>query len=68
MSENHADRASWNPDSMIEHAASVQRVAKELEKNGHEAAQSDIWLFRGTFLPVPILLSLETEIALKAWL
>ena len=68
MSENNAGRASWNPDSMIENARSLQRVAKELNENGHEAAQSDEWLFRGMILAGPILLSLATEIALKAWL
>ena len=68
MSDKNNDRVSWNPDSMIDNAKSLQRVAKELEKNGQETVQSDICLFQGTFLAVPILLSLATEIALKAWL
>ena len=67
MSNKNDGRTSCNPDSMIENAMSLQRVAKELEKNGHEAGQSDQWLFQGTFLAGPILLSLATEIALKAW-
>ena len=52
---------------MIENAKSLQRVAKELEKNGDEALQSDPWLSQGKFLAVPILLSLAIEITLKAW-
>ena len=52
---------------MIENAKSLQRAAKELDKNGGEYGQSDQWLFRGVFLASPILLSLATEIALKAW-
>ena len=67
MSDKNNGRASWDADSMIENARSLQRVAKELEKNGHEAGQSDNWLFRGMILAGPILLSLATEIALKAW-
>ena len=53
---------------MIENAKSLQRVAKTIYENGHEAAQSDIWLFKGMILAGPILLSLANEIALKAWL
>ena len=60
-------RVSWDADSMIKNAMSLQRVAKELDKNGGEAGQSDQWLFQGVFLAGPILLSLATEIALKAW-
>ena len=67
MSDKNKDRASWDADSMIENAKSLQRVAKELEKNGHEAGQSDAWLFQGIVLAGPILFSLATEIALKAW-
>ena len=52
---------------MMETAKSLQRVAKELGKNGHETLEADLWLFQGKFLAVPILLSLATEIALKAW-
>ena len=44
MSDKNASRASWNLDSMIENAKSLQRVAKAIYENGHEAAQSDIWL------------------------
>ncbi len=75
MSEqNH--RISWNADLMIRHAKALQRVVKELEKN--RPKPSDGWskwnrdteaklLFDGTFLAIPNLLSLATEIALKAW-
>ena len=67
MSDKSNDHVSWDVDSMIKNAKSLQRVAKELEKNSSEALQSDAWLFQGTFLAGPILLSLATEIALKAW-
>ena len=67
MSDKKNDRASWDSDSMIGNAKSLQRVARELEKNGQEAGQSDNWLFQGIVLAGPILLSLATEIALKAW-
>ena len=52
---------------MINSARSLQRVANELEKNGPEPELSDEQLFEGIFLAGPILLSLATEIALKAW-
>lgn len=55
------------PYEMIDEAKSLQRVAKELERNGSEASQRDSVLFRGKGRAVPILLSLATEIALKAW-
>ena len=55
------------PYEMIDEAKSLQRVAKELEGNGSESSQSDSVLLRGKRRAVPILLSLATEIALKAW-
>lgn len=67
MSDKSNDYVSWDAGSMIENAKSLQRVAKELEKNGGETLRSDTRLFHGKFLAVPILLSLATEIALKAW-
>ena len=67
MSDKSNDHASWDASSMIKNAKSLQRVAKELEKNSSEALESDRWLFHGNFLASPILLSLATEIALKAW-
>ena len=67
MSEqNH--RVNWNADSMIKNAKALQCVVKELEKNRPKPSLQDDLLFRGTFLAVPNLLSLATEIALKAWL
>ena len=55
------------PHEMIDEAKSLQRVAKELKQNGSESSQSDSFLSRGKRRAVPILLSLATEIALKAW-
>ena len=67
MVDKNKGRASWDADSMIENAMSLQRAAKELDKSRVETGQSDQWLFQGVFLAGPILLSLATEIALKAW-
>ena len=52
---------------MVDEAKSLQRVAKELGRNGSESSQSDSVLSKGKRRAVPILLSLATEIALKAW-
>ena len=70
--ERDEERSLWDleiafPGTMIREAESLQRVAKKLERNGSESSQSDSVLFKGKFLAVPILLSLATEIALKAW-
>ena len=60
--------ASVNTDSMIRNAKSLQSVVKKLEWNEAESPQSDLFLFQGTTLAEAILLSLATEIALKALL
>ena len=65
MTSNKNDNAIYEPDSMIQNATALQRVAKEL--NGLSRPNSDPLLFEGEFLAVPILLSLATEITLKAW-
>lgn len=67
MSGKSADRTGCDAHSMINTARSLQRAANELEKSGHETGLSDQWLFQGIILAGPILLSLATEIALKAW-
>ena len=75
--QNHEE--SWDPDVMIRNAKSLQRVVEELENNKPESSPLDRWnnrdrgtqdrlLFMGRLLAVPNLLSLATEIALKAWL
>ena len=64
--DNKNSGESWDTDSMIWTAKSLQRVAKELERHG-EPPQSDPLLFSGKLLAVPVLLTLATEIALKAW-
>ena len=51
---------------MIWNAKSLQSVVKKLEWNEAESPQSDPFLSRGTTLAEAILLSLATEIALKA--
>ena len=67
MSGKHTGSISWNPHWMITSAQGLQRVANELDKNHREAGLSDGQLFQGIVLAGPILLSLATEIALKAW-
>ena len=62
------ESANWDTDAMIWNAKSLQSVVKKLEWNEAESPQSDPLLFRGTTLAEAILLSLATEIALKAWL
>ena len=67
MPDNNNRDVSWNIYSMIENAKSLQRVAQELDKNISESSKADTVLFSGTLFAAPILLSLATEIALKAW-
>ena len=52
----------WRPDMMMIRATELGRLAEHLE-----AEQRDGSRFGGTFVAVPILLSLATEISLKAW-
>ncbi len=61
------ERLSDDADSMIWNAKSLQRVANELERKESGPPQKDSFLFWGISLASPILLSLATEIALKAW-
>ena len=67
MPENKNGAENWDTDSMIWNAKSLQRVANELERNTSESLRQDSFLFWGISLAGPILLSLATEIALKAW-
>lgn len=55
-----------NPNTMIWHARSLQRVAKKLEEE-NKLSDSDDLLLYGTIIAVPVLLSFGTEVALKAW-
>lgn len=65
MSKNENQNAKLDEDHMIQHAASLQRVAMELDQSA--LSIKDPLLFEGTSLAVPIVLSLATEIALKAF-
>ena len=51
---------------MILNARSLQRVAKDLGRHMDDP-HSDPLLFEGKFVAIPVLLTLATEIALKAW-
>ena len=67
MPDNKNRGGSWDTASMIWHAKSLQRVAKELRRDRSKSIESDLLLFSGKFLAEPVLLSLAIEIALKAW-
>ena len=56
-----------DPNFMISRVKSLRRLVEELELNGSESGESDGLLLEGKILAAPILLSLATEIALKAW-
>ena len=64
MSDNKTSNIGLSPYRMIRYAKSLQDVAKHLESD--MKPQSDSYLFGGKFMAVPILMSLATEIALKA--
>lgn len=66
MSDNQDNEENWDAWSMILNAKSLQRVANELESHMGDP-HSDPLLFEGKFVAVPVLLTLATEIALKAW-
>lgn len=67
MPKKHRRDERWDTYSMIRNAKSLQRVVKELERHESESWTSDPLLFQGSGLAGSILLSLATEIALKAW-
>ena len=67
MPKKHPRDDHWDTYSMIRNAKSLQRVVKELERHESESCTSDSLLFQGSGLAGSILLSLATEIALKAW-
>lgn len=56
---------SWTTDAMILTAKSLQHLVKELGQL-QGLPQSGSLLFEGKFVAVPVLLTLATEIALKA--
>ena len=68
MSENVGQEAKWIAENMMQNVRSLQRVAQDIERNTTESLESDPVLFTEKLLAVPILLSLATEIALKALL
>ncbi len=56
-----------NPDWIICRAKALQRLVEELDTEEKELSQFDVLLFEGKCLAIPVILSLATEIALKAW-
>ena len=68
MSDSDNQDVKWNAEFMMDNARSLQRVVEDIERNTTQSLESDPLLFTGQLLAVPILLSLATEIALKALL
>ena len=67
MTDTAKNKEHLDPDFMMEHARALLRVAQEVDR-GNPSPASDPALFSGRLIAVPVLLSLATEIALKAWL
>ena len=55
-------------DEMMRIARSLRHFVKKVEKNDFFDARSDMLLFEGTFIAVPVLLAFAMELALKALL
>lgn len=61
------DETVWSPELMIRRARSLGRLVEEIENTWKHRGPEDSLLFEGSFLATPVLLSLATVIALKAW-
>ena len=61
------DEMIWSPDLMIRRARSLGRLVEEIEKTREHRGSADALVFEGSLVAAPVLLSLATEIALKAW-
>ena len=55
-------------NEMMRTAKSLHRFVKQVNENGYLDAKSDVLLFEGAFVAVPVLLAFATELALKALL
>ena len=67
MTDTAKNKKHLSPYFMMEHARALLRVAQEVDRDSPSPA-SDPALFSGRLIAAPVLLSLATEIALKAWL
>ena len=57
-----------DPNLMMDHARALLRVAQEMDRgNSSPASTPDFFSSYGRAIAVPVLLSLATEVALKAW-
>ena len=66
---NNKEHYPLDPDFMMDHARALLRVARELDRGDPSPASApDFFSSYGHVIAAPILLSLATEIALKAWL
>ena len=64
----HCPVVATETNEMIRTARSLHRFVKKVNENGYYDTKSDILLFEGAFVAVPILLAFATELALKALL
>lgn len=67
MTDTTKNKKYLSPYFMMEHARALLRAAQEMGRDSPSPA-SDLDLFSGRLIAVPVLLSLATEVALKAWL
>lgn len=67
MTDTAKNKKPPAPYFMMEHARALLRAAREIGRDSPSPA-SDLDLFSGRLIAVPVLLSLATEVALKAWL
>ena len=57
----------WHPEPMIRRAGSLARVVEDIGERRKKGGPGDGLLFEGNMLAETVLLSLDAEIALKAW-
>ena len=65
---NNKEHYPLDPDFMMDHGRALLRVAQEMDRgNPSPASDRDFFSSYGHAIAMPVLLSLATEIALKAW-
>lgn len=68
MTDTAKNKERLDPDLMMDHARALLRVAQEMDRgNPSPASDRDFFSSYGHAIAMPVLLSLATEIALKAW-
>ena len=69
MPDKEPPQLYGDPDTMMQNASSLGKLAKKLysDQESNFESEEDMSFFEGTFLAVPVLYALAVEIALKAW-